>query len=265
MKKLKDLTKEEYIKMKDVGILHAIYPKATGDYTKDLKNCQNDKFKVGNYLKKTWYNGSVDWCNITKIDGNDFYSSIFYRVTPKNFENYSTSKFPSRFIDKLPHERYKTVKINESDFFLFLKEEAIKRYPVGSNVDQKTAYDGKGDTFRINSNNTDVRIDIHGNINVAIDGCGVFNSEYNKWAEIIKSDEICIGDHVIKFNDNEFEIGCKKFSKKDLLTVANMNDFLLNKGMSAKFHEDGELEFEYGGDIYKFDKMLLRKILNKLD
>lgn len=37
MKKLKDLTKDEYLALQAIGGLEALYPEATGDITKDIK------------------------------------------------------------------------------------------------------------------------------------------------------------------------------------------------------------------------------------
>ena len=37
MKKLRDLTKDEYLALQKIGGLEALYPEATGDITKDIK------------------------------------------------------------------------------------------------------------------------------------------------------------------------------------------------------------------------------------
>lgn len=109
-----------------------------------------------------------------------------------------------------------------------LTAEAKRRYPIGSKIDQKTAYDGKGGIFTINNHNTTLTFPTHydKNYNLAISDYGVFNTQFGIWAEIVK--EVKVNGYVVtKIDDTTVKVGCKVFPLDNLM---NLRDFLITHG-----------------------------------
>ena len=109
------------------------------------------------------------------------------------------------------------------------------------------------------------RYDFKSDILYAIgQGTGFVYDIYSKgkWAEIIKEEPIKIGGHEVELFDDYFKVGCMSFSKSDILKILTMHSFVLERGLSFTFNEDGKIEEHCNG--IEFNDEVLQKILKKL-
>ena len=247
MKQLKDLTKKEYKSLDKIDMLEILYPEATGDYVNDVCNglepyeIKNElferygkpKFKVGDWV--TWHQGAVE-----RIVGvhRDLTMSLEGRegdhCNVKDYRLATPEEIKSHLIEEAKRRGYKHGSIINSLITLRTKHILDMTYSKG-------LYDGvRTDTFWY--------------------GGGLIYKQ-GKWAEIIKEEPIKIGGYEVEFFDKYFKIGCMSFSKSDIFKILTMNSFVLERGLSFTFNEDGDIE-EHCNNI-KFDENVLNKILEK--
>jgi hypothetical protein len=142
-----------------------------------------------NYVRLINKGATSPWDKVFwSVDG-EFTGEIFELATLNNLEKFQCAPKKQDFKDNL-------LKALEDDYFELatkldfefqeLLREAKKRYPIGTKVDQKKAYNNFGGIYTVMDHN-DERSGIHeGMINIALGGIGLYSSKYKIWAEILK-------------------------------------------------------------------------------
>jgi len=239
MKQLKDLTKKEYESLDKIDMLEILYPEATGEYYNDCQPECNDesKFKVGDWVH-TGYKflpfGKIKrFIDIAHVEVVCAQGSGTM-VTVDKCRLATSEEVKSHLIKEAKRRGYKHGSIINSLITLGTKHTLDMTYSKG-------LYDG-------------VRTDMFWY------GGGLIYKQ-GKWAEIIKEEPIKIGGYEVEFFDKYFKIGCMSFSKSDIFKILTMNSFVLERGLSFTFNEDGDIE-EHCNNI-KFDENVLNKILEK--
>lgn len=242
MKKLEELTDKEYRALDKAGMLYVMYPKATGHLMNDL---YSDGISEAENIK----NG--DWVH-TGYDLLPF-GRIIHCVGRKHVEVKSAQG--SGTMVCIADCTLATPKEIESH----LIAEAKRRYPKGTKVKtttNKALVKVVSDTFSCTSSNN-IMVTCEGDL---VSPCTMYDG--NKWAEIIKEEEIRIGGYEVEFKEGEIKIGCQTISNTDIVFIQKVSDFVLNNGLSLTFHEDGKIEEHTADNSITFET--LGKIIDKL-
>lgn len=75
----------------------------------------------------------------------------------------------------------------------------------------------------------------------------IYNGDTNKWAEIIKKEEIKIGEYVAKFGNDTVSFGCKKYTKME---VKDLYEVCLTFGIFSIHAHNHLVPFELIKKIY---------------
>lgn len=207
MKQLKELTQDEYKKLKKSDMLTILYPEATGDYYKDT----ND-FYIKFPLAKDW-NISVD------ISRNNTYlhfaESGWYKIGEKIL-------YVKEGSSEVCNEHDEIRKAKPSEVEAHLIEEAKRRgYKKGVRI--KVENDAMIYTL------TDPHfsyeyLDKYDELITKVVGQTMLRTvciySKGKWTEIIKDESIKIGqganEYEVKFKPNGIDVGCKHISRGDV-------------------------------------------------
>lgn len=131
----------------------------------------------------------------------------------------------------------------------YLIQEAKIKYSAGVTVDQKSAYGGSGNICTISDGH--VRAELHGNIqekgyiNITVGGVGVYNTQFNVWAEIKPAPKITINGFEAVFEGDCVKFGCQTLRLdfvEQIRELAAYNVTLVDK--------DGESLTDAVTDIY---------------
>jgi hypothetical protein len=247
MKQLKELTQDEYKKLKKSDMLTILYPEATGDYYKDT----ND-FYIKFPLAKDW-NISVD------ISRNNTYlhfaESGWYKIGEKIL-------YVKEGSSEVCNEHDEIRKAKPSEIEAHLIEEAKRRGFVAGNKFKSltTGYIYEIETQKYAYHNSSDALDLWGTACIYKQG---------KWAEIINDELIKINGYDVEFESNGIKVGCKHIDKYDLERLKSF--YLLTQKLGLPMLSMNPCQetiglFEPNG-VYYFNTEFstLERILDKLN
>lgn len=186
MKHLKELTQDEYNKLKKAGMLTILYPEATGDYEKgsNIPQSYSLSFKNGEWIRI----GS----SISRCDQDMFLTYpktlICRRATPSEIE--------SHLIEEAKRRGYKKGVIVDEN-----------KYEISDN---NFKYDDFLDGLYVKINNERL-------LPIYLNGV---------WVEIIKDEAIKIGGYEVEFKKGEIKIGCKTISNSYIYNLFKLRGLL---------------------------------------
>jgi hypothetical protein len=259
MKNLKDLTQDEYKKLKKADMLTILYPEATGDYENDTRIGFKDwcrqaakefypEPKVGDWIfvsdekhivritKDIWHEKGI--VSIETVSGNE-YDYILY-TTSNSWRHATPSEIESHLIEEAQRRGFKNgVK------FKSLYDNSVINTMVGDE------FHFKKEGFLVNDASWKDVYNIH-------DG----------WAEIIKDEAIKVGEYNVEFETNGIKVGCKNIDLYDLRRLKSFYMLVEQIGLSGIMMSPGNkhiVVIEKGGKSFDVDIDVLEKIIGKFD
>lgn len=121
--------------------------------------------------------------------GGEFTGEVFDLSNLNNLSKFKNSiskdDFKKTLLRNIELGYFEICKKDDYEYQELLRE-AKRKYPIGTRVDQRKAYNGSGGIYTILNHNDD-RSNLHdGIINITLGGTGLYNSKYKIWAEVLK-------------------------------------------------------------------------------
>lgn len=175
--------------------------------TKEAFDEQNKpKFKQGDWLYSEKENSLIKF---KSVDSKNKIASDEYHQIVNDYIFTGSSDYVT--------DSYKVSLATKEQIEKILTKVAESKYKKGDKVDQKVAYHGLGDIYKLYSNKTLVQHDsINNGFNISVDGKGVYNSDDGIWAEIVSENVIINGYTIEKHDDVSVKVGCKVFTVSEL-------------------------------------------------
>jgi hypothetical protein len=215
MKKLKELTKEEYLKINKAGLLNVIYPKATGSFDDD---CGIKKgFKVGDWviclrnpviperIVGFHYNEHM---KIEDREEQYCYQQDYRLATPEEIEEHLITEAKKR--------GYKKGVIVKSAAPNSLNSATLVGDPEFKSFKQCRFND---DSLKTTHNS--ISFKIRDSKPIESYSMNIYSDEYG-WAEIIEEPKLKIGEYNVEKVDGGVKIGCQPVNTTIITALKNL-------------------------------------------
>lgn len=227
---------------------------------KEESSKEENKFKAGDWIKKTWKDGSKE-IDIFRIGENiqdlNFEMNHYIRTKADGSVD-DLSKEQDSYTINMNEPRWTLSKLNPSEISTHLIAEAKRRgykkgITVKSCVDNEVRVIEFKDFTYLEESDT-----FHDTV------CSLY--EKGMWSEIIKDETIKIGGYEVEFEKGSIKVGCKETTNANVKNLYKLFDFLFQADLTGISIRENKVNI-YGelSDVdIDISKELLGKIVNKL-